>query len=212
MVLTDIWPCGYTFSILYSISGTPVSSWWSIYSIAYRVVNKVPNLIILIVLCLIESFRNIVLNRRYMVLLETSLIYIMSLDFIIALIYMLISILALFIMLKLMGLLGLDIRIHGIEVKSKYCVKISITNVVKKWRVLELLVCYICTIYVVSLMWFYALIYTLWLPVPYPILSASLVSAMCALLILRNLLRGCIVKPLSLIITGLAPSGPTIVM
>lgn len=212
IVLTDIWPCGHTFSVLYSILDASAPPWWSIQSIVYRIINRVPNLIILFILCLIESFRNIVMNRRYMVLLETLFIYAISLDLIIALIYMSMSILALFIMLKLMGLLGLDIKIHGIEARFKYCVKIGIVNVVRKRRMLELLACYTCTTYVVSLMWLYMLMYTLWLPIPYPVLSAGLVSVVCALLVLRNLLRGCIVKPVFLIITGLIPSGPTIVV
>ena len=212
IVLTDVWPYGYTFSMLFSLSEDSVSSWWFAHSIIYRIASKVPNLIILFILCLIEAFRNIVLNRRYAVLLEALLICIMSLDLIVTLIYMLISVLALFIMLKLMGLLGLDIKIHGMEVQPKYCVRVSIANVIKREKILELLACYTCTTYVISLLWLYMLVYALWLPIPHPILSAGLVSVICMLLILRNLFRGCIVKPMLLIITGLVPSGPTLVV
>jgi len=211
-VLLSVWPYTNTAPTLHSISGTFMSSWWFIQSIIYRIMNSISALFTLFVLCLIESFRNVVLNRRYMVLLETLFIYTMSFDFIIALIYMFMSILTLFIVLKLMGLLGLNIRIHNIEMRFKYCVKINVINIIRRRRVLELLTCYVCTIYAISLMWLYMLMYTLRLPIPNPLLSAGLASTICVLLMLRNLLRGCIIRPSSLIITGLIPSGPTIVV
>ena len=204
LTLASIWLCGPGCTISWINVGAPTLLWWLLYSFSTLLLNKINSVITLFVLCIVESFRNIALNRRYAILVETMTIYALSLDPLQALLYMVVSILALSLVSKIVKMLGLEMKIAVLE--AKYCVQDKSAMVLSR-ELAKLVAYYTCMTFLTSLAWSEFLVLILNLPIFSPLLSSVLVTMIAIVMILVNLARGCVVKPVALLLAGLSPSG-----
>ncbi len=204
LILASIWLWGPGCTIS-GINASVLTSLWSLLcSFGALLLNNINNLIVLFALCIIESFRNIALNRRHAVLVEMMAIYALSLDLMQALLYMAISILALSLVSKIEKVLGLKIKVTSLEMK--YCVQ-NRSSMVPSRGLAKLVACYIGITFLISLAWTEFLSSILNLPIFSPLLSSVLITTISTVLILINLARGCIIKPIASLLAGLSPSG-----
>ncbi len=204
LTLASIWLCGPGCTISWIDVGAFTSLWWLLYSFGVLLLNNINNVIVLFVLCIIESLRNIVLNRRHAVLVEMMAIYALSLDLMQALLYMVVSIIALSLVLKIVKVLGLEIKVTDLEMK--YCVQDK-SAMIPSRGLAKLVACYIGITFLTSLAWTEFLVFILNLPIFSPLLSSVLITMIATALILINLARGCIIKPFASLLAGLSPSG-----